>query len=998
MIAVLLNDVRGATRKVTHNWPTASKAPKATSRPKMTKAPTVVSAMPSTTPSESCSDDPEGWYDIDGPTFSCEWYGGYGGYNYCADIGDDYANFGTTANQACCVCGGGSRGNFNWPTTSKAPKATSQPSKMTKAPTVVSAMPSTTPTDDMEGTVQCPGLHVYEYCDCTYDCDNNPSFCACSDAQAEGCCGGSQLPSTAPSESAQPSAPVSLSCSDDPEGWYDIDGATYSCEWYGDYNRCALDGDSYANFGTTANQACCVCGGGSRGTNFPTKPTPSPSEASAMPSTTPSESAQPSETSWVQMGADIDGEAAEDRSGRSVSLSNDGTVVAIGAPRNDANGSSSGHVRIIAWNSTSWVQRGNDLDGEASIDQSGTSVSLNNDGTVVAIGANSNDENGPYSGHVRIYVWDSPTKSWVQMGNDIDGEASQDRSGDSVSLSNDGTVVAIGATGNDGVNGINSGHVRIYAWDSTSWVRRGNDIDGEAAYDYSGRSVSLSNDGTVVAIGASRNDGVNGSYSGHVRIYTWDSTSWVQRGNDLDGEAADDYSSDVSLNNDGTVVAIGAVGNDGNGTYSGGHVRIYTWDSTSWVQMGNDIDGEYAEDRSGRSVSLGNDGTVVAIGAPYNDENGSSSGHVRVYAWDSTSWVQRGNDLNGEAAGDYSGESVSLNNDGTVVAIGALGNDENGSMSGHVRVYSFGLPVEPSPLPSDEPSPLPSDEPIMPTETPSVSQLPSTTPSESAQPSETPSVSQLPSANPSVSAKPSAMPSTAPSLSAQPSETPSVSQMPSETPSASQLPSETPSVSAKPSAIPSTTPSESAQPSETPSVSQIPSEIPSVSQLPSETPSVSQLPSAMPSTTPSKSAQPSETPSVSKLPSETPSVSQLPSAMPSTAPSESAQPSETPSVSQLPSETPSVSTQPSVMPSAMPSETPSVSQLPSETPSVSAQPSETSKPSVSPSDEPSVLPSDKPSVLPSNKPNVLSSNQRSSAVKAVGATSIALVLVMLSLV
>jgi hypothetical protein len=37
-------------------------------------------------------------------------------------------------------------------------------------------------------------------------------------------------------------------------------------------------------------------------------------------------------------------------------------------------------------------------------------------------------------------------------------------------------------------------------------------------------------------------------------------------------------------------------------------------------------------------------------------------------------------------------------------------------------------------------------------------------------------------------------------------------------------------------------------------------------------------------------------------------------------------------------------------------------------------------------------------VLPSNKPNVLTSNQRSSAVKIVGATSIALVLAMLSLV
>ena len=45
------------------------------------------------------------------------------------------------------------------------------------------------------------------------------------------------------------------------------------------------------------------------------------------------------------------------------------------------------------------------------------------------------------------------------------------------------------------------------------------DIDGEAADDNSGRSVSLSSDGTIVAIGANYNDGDNGSDSGHVRIF-----------------------------------------------------------------------------------------------------------------------------------------------------------------------------------------------------------------------------------------------------------------------------------------------------------------------------------------------------------------------------------------------------------------------------------------------------------------------------------------------
>ena len=50
-------------------------------------------------------------------------------------------------------------------------------------------------------------------------------------------------------------------------------------------------------------------------------------------------------------------------------------------------------------------------------------------------------------------------------------------------------------------------------------------------------------------------------------------------------------------------------------------------------------------------------------------------------------WNQRGNDLDGEAPGDLSGNSVSLSSDGNTVAIGAQSNDENGSSSGHVRVF-----------------------------------------------------------------------------------------------------------------------------------------------------------------------------------------------------------------------------------------------------------------------------------------------------------------------
>ena len=386
----------------------------------------------------------------------------------------------------------------------------------------------------------------------------------------------------------------------------------------------------------------------------------------------------PAVFSSTQIGGDIDGEAAGDYLGRSVSLSSDGTIVAIGAFGNDGNGPSSGHVRVYQNISGTWTQLGGDIDGEAAGDYSGTSVSLSSDGTIVAIGAVGNEGNGTSSGHVRVYQNISGT--WTQLGGDIDGEAAGDYLGRSVSLSSDGTIVAIGAFGNDG-NGPSSGHVRVYQNISGTWTQLGGDIDGEADEDQSGISVSLSSDGTIVAIGA---DGNNGA-SGHVRVYQNISGTWTQLGGDIDGEAASDYSgTSVSLSSDGTIVAIGAFGNDGNGP-SSGHVRVYQNISGTWTQLGVDIDGEADEDQSGISVSLSSDGTIVAIGA---DGNNGASGHVRVYQNISGTWTQLGSDIDGEAAGDYLGRSVSLSSDGTIVAIGAVGNDGNGTSSGHVRIYN----------------------------------------------------------------------------------------------------------------------------------------------------------------------------------------------------------------------------------------------------------------------------------------------------------------------
>ena len=88
-------------------------------------------------------------------------------------------------------------------------------------------------------------------------------------------------------------------------------------------------------------------------------------------------------------------------------------------------------------------------------------------------------------------------------------------------------------------------------------------------------------------------------------------------------------------------------------------------------QLGADIDGEAASDESGSSVSMNAAGDRVAVGGWRNDGTGDNAGHVRMYALSSGSWSQMGSDIDAEGAGDYMGWSLSMNAAGDRVAIGA---------------------------------------------------------------------------------------------------------------------------------------------------------------------------------------------------------------------------------------------------------------------------------------------------------------------------------------
>ena len=98
------------------------------------------------------------------------------------------------------------------------------------------------------------------------------------------------------------------------------------------------------------------------------------------------------------------------------------------------------------------------------------------------------------------------------------------------------------------------------------------------------------------------------------------------------------------MNAAGDRVAIGGQENDGAASRAG-HARVYAYNGSAWTQLGADIDGEGANDRFGRSISLNTAGDRVAIGTGENDGNGNDAGHVRVYSYNGSAWTQLGADV-----------------------------------------------------------------------------------------------------------------------------------------------------------------------------------------------------------------------------------------------------------------------------------------------------------------------------------------------------------------
>ena len=151
-----------------------------------------------------------------------------------------------------------------------------------------------------------------------------------------------------------------------------------------------------------------------------------------------------------------------------------------------------------------------------------------------------------------------------------------------------------------------------------------------------------------------------------------------------DGAAGDTLGFSVGVSGD--VAVVGAPFDDDAGG-SSGSAYVYRYDGSAWVEEQKLLASDGAPlDQYGASVSVSGD--VAVIGALGNDDNGSVSGSAYVYRYDGSAWVEEQKLLASDGApGDQYGVSVSVSGD--VAVVGALFDDDAGFSSGSAYVHRY---------------------------------------------------------------------------------------------------------------------------------------------------------------------------------------------------------------------------------------------------------------------------------------------------------------------
>lgn len=326
------------------------------------------------------------------------------------------------------------------------------------------------------------------------------------------------------------------------------------------------------------------------------------------------------------------------------------------------------------------------LNGINTDDNYGFSVSSSANGEIIAASALNSDVNGiQNSGLVRVYILNTTDNTWTQLGDDISGSRSNDNFGYSMKMSNDGSRIIIGSPFTD-IGRSNSGTISLYEYNSNNneWNQIGSSISGSFFFRGLGYKSSISGNGTTIA-----GSGINGIFGiNFVSIYTYDESRnrLVSKGSTL-LQFNNGFGSDISLNFDGSIVAIGAPSDDNNRNNSGS-VYVYAYNGSSWVLLGNRIDGNSSNQNFGSSLELDDIGTTLIVGSP-GDDNGNGSASVYRLNTETMIWETYGQKINGDT-NSTAGFSVSITNDSNGIAIG-IPQFVNESLqeTGCINVYEY---------------------------------------------------------------------------------------------------------------------------------------------------------------------------------------------------------------------------------------------------------------------------------------------------------------------
>jgi uncharacterized repeat protein (TIGR01451 family) len=393
---------------------------------------------------------------------------------------------------------------------------------------------------------------------------------------------------------------------------------------------------------------------------------------------------------------------ANDHFGAVVSISGD--TIVVGAPFDDVNGTTdAGSAYVFTRNqggvADSWGQVKKltaAADGAAG-DLFGYAVSISAE--TIVVGAFEDDDNGADSGSAYVFErnWGGTADNWGQVKKLTAGAdgAAGDYFGWAVSISGD--TIVVGAYMDDDNGTADSGSAYVFTRnqggvaDSWGQVKKLTAAADGAAGDLLGYAVSISGD--TIVVGAYRDDDNGTADSGSAYVFernhdgadNWGEVKKLTAG--ADGAAGDFFGYAVSISGD--TIVVGAYGDDDNGTDSGSAYafeRNHDGTADNWGEVKKLTAADAAAgDWFGSAVSISGD--TIAVGAPFDDDHGETSGSAYTYVICSTpDWEQLKKNIGDDGdVDDYFGQAVSISGDTMVV--GAEYDDDKGENSGSAYVF-----------------------------------------------------------------------------------------------------------------------------------------------------------------------------------------------------------------------------------------------------------------------------------------------------------------------